>query len=160
VRLLRTTCSDTDGTLEEDELERYGFVLEPTAQLATRFGAQRAMVNAVSLQSLDDEQEAPVYVFGYLIGNTDWFLVTADGDDTCSHNANPFDIGEARYYVPHDLDLSGLVNASYAEPDGSFRIRNATKRLNRGSCAPPDQLKDAIRTFGSARRCINAACKH
>lgn len=151
VRLLRISYSDTDGTLKEDESVRYGFVLEPTELVAARLGAELVQAKGVSLRSLNDEQEALVYVFQYLIGNTDWSLVAAEGDDTCCHNAKLFDIEEARYYVPYDFDLSGLVNASYAKPDGSLRIRRVTQRLYRGFCLPPDQLKDAIYTVNSRR---------
>jgi hypothetical protein len=41
--------------------------------------------------------------------------------------------------VPYDFDFSGLVNARYATPDPSLKIRRVRQRLFRGFC--PDQVK-------------------
>lgn len=151
VRLLYITYSDTDGRLKENALDRYGVLIESSSELADRVGGQQAYVSGVSLRSLDSQQAATVYVFQYLIGNTDWSLVTADEDDVCCHNGDLFDIGSARYYVPYDFDLSGLVNARYARPDPSLRISRVTKRLYRGYCISTDALKHAIDTIKARR---------
>lgn len=151
VRLLHITYTDTDGILEEETSDRYGFLIESSSELANRVGAQPLNETGVSLRSLDDKQEAAVYVFQYLIGNTDWSLVTADEDDTCCHNGDLFEIDSVRYYVPYDFDLSGLVNTRYARPDPSLRISKVTKRLYRGFCVPTDQLRDALDIVNSRR---------
>ena len=93
VRLLHITYTDTDGGLKEKEFDRYGFLIESASALAERVGGQAEHVTGVSLRSLDNQQAATVYIFQYLIGNTDWSLVTADDDDTCCHNGDLFDIG-------------------------------------------------------------------
>lgn len=142
VRLLRMTYVDTDQPGES--LQRYAFVIEAQTDLARRVGGTPAHVSGVSLSSLDDEHMATVYVFQYLIGNTDWSLVVADGDDACCHNGDILDIGAKRYFVPYDFDLSGLVNARYAHPDPSLRIRKVTKRLYRGFCMPQETLRSGL----------------
>ena len=151
VRLLRITYTDTDGGLKEKEFDRYGFLIESASALAERVGGQAEHVTGVSLRSLDSKQAATVYIFQYLIGNTDWSLVTADDDDTCCHNGDLFDIGSVRYYVPYDFDLAGLVNAPYARPDPSLRISRVTQRLYRGYCISTDALKDALSTIKARR---------
>lgn len=151
VRLLQITYADTDGRLKENNLDRYGFLIESSSGLADRVGSQPAHVPSVSLRSLDSKQAASVYVFQYLIGNTDWSLVTADEDDTCCHNGDLFDIGSVRYYVPYDFDLSGFVNARYARPDPSLKISRVTKRLYRGYCISTDALKDALSAIKTRR---------
>ena len=151
IRLLRIAYTDTDGRLNQNSFDRYGFVIESASGLADRVGGQPVHVAGVSLESLDIQQVATVYIFEYLIGNTDWSLVTADEDETCCHNGDLFDIGPNRYYVPYDFDLSGLVNARYARPDPSLRISRVTKRLYRGFCLPTDALKDALSVITAQR---------
>ena len=151
VRLLHVTYTDTDGRLKEDKFDRYGFLIESTSGLADRVGGQPAHVTGVSLRTLDNQQAAAVFVFQYLIGNTDWSLVTANEDDTCCHNGDLIDVGSVRHYVPYDFDLSGLVNASYARPDPSIHIKRVTQRRYRGYCIPTDAVKDALGDITSRR---------
>ena len=151
VRLLHITYTDTDGRLKEDIFDRYGFLIESESGLADRVGGQPALVTGVSLRTLDSQQAAAVFVFQYLIGNTDWSLVTADEDDTCCHNGDLVDVGSVRYYVPYDFDLSGLVNARYARPDPSLRISRVTQRQYRGYCVSTDPVKRALSAIKSRR---------
>ncbi len=144
VRLLRITYMDTDERRRDKRLEYYGFLIESQTELAERVGGQTANVTGVSLRSLDKDQAALVYVFQYLIGNTDWSMVKAGGDDTCCHNGDIVDIGTDRFYVPYDFDLAGLVNANYAYPDPSLRIRKVTQRLYRGFCTERETLESAL----------------
>ena len=157
VRLLHVTYTDTDGGLKENSFKRYGFVIEPASGLAARVGGQLAEVPGVSLSSLNAEQAATVFIFQYLVGNTDWSLVTNDLDDSCCHNGDLVDVGSDRYYVPYDFDLSGLVNARYARPDPSLRIKKVTQRRYRGFCLPGDSLENALSKIMARRPDIMAA---
>jgi hypothetical protein len=154
VRLARINYRDTDHSLKEDNFIRYGFLIESAAELANRVGGVPAHVSGVRLSTLDQQHAARVYVFQYLIGNTDWSLVTAEGDDACCHNGDLFDIQNRRYFVPYDFDLSGLVNARYAKPDASLQIRKVTQRLYRGYCIAPDALEAAIRDIAGEEKDI------
>jgi hypothetical protein len=149
VRLIRFTFSDTDDRLNGDFLRGFGFFIEPADRLATRMGGERADVSAVSLASLDPQQAARVFVFQYLVANTDWSLVAPEGSTRCCHNIELVDIGSKRYPVPYDFDLTGLVNARYARPDPSLRIRRVRQRLYRGFCMDPDVVNAAIRDVAS-----------
>lgn len=147
VRLLRITYTDTEDRFEPKLDEYYAFLIESQAGLAARVGGEPVNVTGISLKSLDDEQAAQVYVFQYLIGNTDWSMVMAEGDDTCCHNGDVIEIGSARFYVPYDFDLAGLVNAKYAYPDPSLRIRKVTQRMYRGFCTESGNLQVALATI-------------
>jgi hypothetical protein len=151
VRLVQINYSDTEKRLERASIVRYGILIESASELADRVGGKRVEVPGVSLGSLDKQQAAEVFVFHYMIGNTDWSLVAADGSDECCHNSHLFDIDSQRFVVPYDFDLSGLVNAQYARPDPSLGIRRVTTRRYRGYCIPPEAIKDAISAFVERR---------
>lgn len=144
VRLLHIAYTDTDGRLRNTSFDRYGFLIESSAEMSARVGGERIHVGGVALGSLNDRHAALVYVFQYLIANTDWSLVKADGEESCCHNGNIFDIGDELFYVPYDFDLAGLVNARYARPDPSLRISRVTQRKYRGFCMAREGLVDAL----------------
>ena len=151
VRLLHITYRDTDERLDPHARERYGFVIEPTAQLAERVAGTRQHLPGVALRQLDPQQAALVYVFQYMIGNTDWSFVVPTGEEDCCHNGDLVEIGAGIYYVPYDFDLAGIVNAKYAKPDPSLRLRNVRMRRYRGFCSDTDVLRDAIGLVNSRR---------
>ena len=144
VRLLRINYEDTDGRLSDKASPRYGFVLETPAQLAERAGAEPVTLRGVPKKRHDLDQAALMYVYQYLIANTDWGLVKADYAAGCCHNVDLFERDAKVFTVPYDLDLSGLVNANYAFPDHQLRIDKVTQRLYRGLCTDPDVLLRAI----------------
>lgn len=143
VRLLRITWTDTDPGGDEP-FERYGFLIEPSRSLAARIGGTPVDTDGVQLSALNERQAAAMYVFQYLVGNTDWSLAMAEDDDTCCHNVDLFDVGSEWYAVPYDFDLAGLVNARYARPDQSLRISRVTQRLYRGYCLSREALAGAL----------------
>lgn len=147
VRLLRITYVDTDARSDDESERRYGFFIETTDELASRIGGRPVEAEGVRLGELNAQQAATVYIFHYLIGNTDWSLVTADGDDYCCHNGELFAIGEEIFVVPYDFDLSGLVNAKYAKPLPEMRISRVTQRRYRGYCIATDALTDSLRAI-------------
>jgi hypothetical protein len=144
VRLLRIIYIDTDKPGDKTKIERYGFLIESLDELVDRTNGQAVNVTGVSLSSLDNDHAAIVYIFQYLIGNTDWSLVKSDRDEFCCHNGDLLDIDARRYYVPYDFDLSGLVNARYAYPDPALPIRRVTQRMYRGYCISRDSLQAAL----------------
>ncbi len=78
VRLLHITYRDTDERRKDDLIGRYGFLMESQSELAASVGGQPVDVTGISLRSLDNDHVAVVYIFQYLIGNTDWSFVMAD----------------------------------------------------------------------------------
>ena len=144
VRLLRINYKDVSRSGSKNEGTRYAFAIEHADELSTRIGGAAVSVRGVALRRLNHEQEALVYVYQYMVGNTDWSLVLADGDDDCCHNVGLFEAGGEIYMVPYDFDLTGLVDAAYAKPDPTMRLRSVRSRKYRGYCSDMTALKDAI----------------
>ena len=151
VRLLRIHYDDTDKRLTKKAAHRYGFLLEPAAEFAGRVGAERLRVKTVVRGKLDDNYAALMFVFQYLVANTDWSMVNAEGVDECCHNVDLYAGNTGSLLVPYDLDLSGVVNARYAFPDKSLRISRVTQRLYGGLCMERDVLRSALRHVKSLR---------
>ncbi len=133
VRLMRIRYVDT-AKPGKDPLVRYAFALEPIELVAQRTEAVEHEVPHVVKSRLAAEQAALVFVFQYLIANSDWSLVRADGEESCCHNGRLLQKEGLNYFVPYDFDLSGFVNARYADPDPSLPINRVTSRLYRGYC--------------------------
>ena len=148
-RLVHMTYKDTDGRLNKAFSSSYGFLIEPVGHLESRVSGSQASVPAVSLGQLEENQAALVYVFQYLIGNTDWSFVKADTDEHCCHNIKLISIDSKLFPVPYDFDLAGVVNASYAKPDPSLKIKKVWQRLYRGFCTDPAVLKTALSTVSA-----------
>ena len=149
VRLVHLEYKDTDDRLKTAFENSYGFLIEPLEQLVSRSGGSLTGIPAVRLGEIDESQAALVYVFQYLIGNTDWSFVKADSEETCCHNIELVKIGSKQFPVPFDFDLAGLVNATYARPDPSLKITKVRQRLYRGFCTNPDVLRAALDTLSS-----------
>ena len=152
-RWLEISYVDSDRPAAEP-LQRHGFLVEPDDVFADRIGAGILEIPGVVYSKLDDAQATLVYVFHYLIGNTDWSLVTADGDDKCCHNGDLFDAASGILLVPYDFDLAGIVSASYARPDPSLRIRSVRSRLYRGYCTDAGTLRTALESVIAKRDAI------
>ncbi len=152
VRLLRIRYTDT--ARNERTLERFGFLLEPLDNVAMRIGGEVMDTTQVARGAIANEHAATVYVYQYLIGNTDWSLVLADDDDRCCHNIELIDVDGQVFIVPYDFDLSGLVNARYARPDPSLRIDNVTTRKYRGYCTPVSSLRTALATITTRQEAL------
>ena len=150
VRPLRITYVDTDGRMDLDS-PQHAFVLESNAALAARIGGKPADLPGVLYSRLDDAQATLIYVFQYLIGNTDWSLVVADTNEFCCHNGDLFELDDKLVMVPYDFDLAGLVNASYARPDNSLGIKSVRTRRYRGYCTSADTVRSALRAIKDHR---------
>jgi len=87
-------------------------------------------------------------LFQYMIGNTDFSPIAGPEGENCCHNSTLFGReGEPIYSVPYDFDMSGLVDAPYAEPNERFKIKRVTQRLYRGRCAYIDHLPTSVQLF-------------
>jgi hypothetical protein len=151
VRLLHISYIDTDEGRKNKTTTSYGFLIESAAGLALRANGTALNVKGISVASLDEQEAAKVFIFQYLIGNTDWSLVRAEIDDRCCHNGDVLEIGSSRYYVPYDFDLSGIVNARYAWTNPALRISRVTQRKYRGYCISPEALKQGLTHINALR---------
>ena len=156
VRLLRIRYIDTDGGLDEHASHRYGFLIEPEDQLAARLGGTPAGITGVPKRRHDQRQASLLYLFQYMVGNTDWGFVKADYDDECCHNVALVEIDDVVHTIPYDFDLAGLVNSRYARPDPLLRIKTVRQRLYRGLCTEPAEVRNSVRTFSAHREVLLA----
>ena len=157
-RYVRMTYVDTQRNNRRTEAP--AFLIEHMNELATRTAAQAIDTDTISHDMLEPRAITIVALFEFLIGNTDWSaLAGADGDDCC-HNARPLVLGETadpRFVIaPYDFDQSGIVNAAYAQPAASLRLRSVRERLYRGFCATNTYVSEAAARFVTARPAIEA----
>lgn len=151
VRLLRFHYEDPGGEMPEKARDRLGFVIESDDEIAARLGATEVVLRGLPKYRHDREQAALVYVFHYVIANTDWALGAADSDEGCCHNHELFERDGSVLLVPFDFDLSGIVNAEYAFPHKKLPIKRVTQRVFRGPCMDREVLRGAIRRFVEKR---------
>jgi hypothetical protein len=159
VRLVRIRFIDTDRRDDDPLMERHAFLLEPDAELSARAGRPEARIAAVRRSELEANQAAIVFIFQYLVGNTDWSLVTAEGEEACCHNLRLFGAAPPLYAVPYDFDLAGLVNARYAKPDPSLNIQSVKRRRYRGYCIDSAALETALVRITTQRDAVLAASR-
>lgn len=143
VRLMRVRYVNTEQPDSSAEI-RDAFLIESDEGFAESRNIDILEAPGVYLSKLDQAQAARVYVYQYLIANTDWSLVKADTDDKCCHNMDLFERDGQTLPVPYDFDLAGLVDASYAKPDPALNIRSVQTRRYRGYCLSPDVLALAL----------------
>ncbi len=155
VRLLRFHYEDTDGGLKHLDRPYYGFLIESDKELAARINGEVSSTSGVPYSRLNDNQTALVYVFQYLIGNSDWSFIRGEGEDVCCHNIHLIEKGGGPYPIPYDFDFSGLVNASYAKPNSIIGTKRVTQRIYRGYCKLPiDRVATALEKIAALRESI------
>ena len=152
VRLLRIHYEDTDGGLKHLDRHYYGFLIESDRELAARTNSEVSTVGGVPYSRLNDNHTAIVYVFQYLIGNTDWSFIRGAGQDICCHNVHMIEKNGGLFHIPYDFDISGLVNASYAKPSSIVGTKRVTQRVYRGYCKLPiDRVEPALEKITALR---------
>jgi len=153
VRLLRITYVDSDKNKAEST--QYAFIIEHRDRLAKRMDKSVLEIPTTSSRALDPEYSSLVWLFQYLIGNTDFSPLRAAEGEMCCHNHVLFgNEGEKIWSIPYDFDQSGLVDAPYATPAPQFRIRSVRQRLYRGRCAHSDYVTTAVAKYQEQRESI------
>ncbi len=149
VRVLR--ISYVDSASGKTEQMRYAFAFEDPDQLAERLHGKLAKVKGATAGDLDPEAGSLVYLFEYLIGNTDFSF-------NGLHNGELVGRPDGSPHIPiaYDFDFSGAVNAVYATPDPKLPIRKVRERLFRGYCAFNDDYPAAIARMNEKKAAIYA----
>ena len=150
VRLLRITYHDPH---EDTELTRYGFVIEDIRAVAERNDLQRVKIRHPGHDDHDPVRRTLIHVFQYMIGNTEYSLTAPEPDKNCCHNLHLLTARKEPPYIalPFDFDFSGLVDASYAEPNPRYPIKSVRTRFYKGRCADSAQLPDTLELFQRKR---------
>jgi hypothetical protein len=148
VRLLRVTYADSGSG--RTEAVRYGFLLEDPDQMAARLGGKLTKVKGAGIGDIEETPQAVVYLFQYLIGNTDFSFNQL-------HNGEIVALPDGRNLpVAYDFDFSGAVNARYATPDPSIRITKVRYRKFRGYCQMNAEFARALPIFQQKKDAIYA----
>ena len=128
------------------------FLIEEDWEVAERLGMEVVEVPEIEIEELDLEHTALVGMFQYLIGNTDWAVLDAPGDEPCCHNGKVLRTESGSMLVlPYDFDGAGLINAEYAAPAENLPIRAVTQRLYRGFCRMQPELDRVIAALNAKR---------
>jgi hypothetical protein len=154
VRPLDITYLDTRNSKADGP--RFAFVIEDTGDMAKRNGLKPDSAPKFELDDFDAAGISRLMMFQYLIGNTDFAVLSGPQPDECCHNTRVVGAGDAhgRVAVPYDFDSAGIVAASYAAPHESLPIKDTRKRLYRGFCRHNDGLDSARAEFLDQRQAI------
>ena len=148
VRLLRVAY--VDSASGDVHATRYAFIAEDPEQLAKRLGGVIVKTKGATAGDLEPEPLALAYLFEFMIGNTDFSF-------NGLHNTQLIGTTDGRILpVAYDFDYAGAVNAAYATPDPSIRIRNVRQRAFRGYCAILGEYPKALPRFHERKDAIYA----
>ena len=154
-RLVRVTYIDTEN--KHKERVQYAFFIEHKNRLSKRIGLPKIVTPKIKTAQLEGAYSDLTSLFQYFIGNTDFSPIAgAKGEDCCHNSTLLGNEGEPIYAIPYDFDMSGLVDAPYADPNPQFKITRVTQRLYRGRCAHIGNIDNSVRMFQEKREEIFA----
>lgn len=143
------TISYVDNKGKSVDGPHNAFLIEDDDVLAKRNGLSTVSVSKPALARFEPVEISRFALFEYMIGNTDWAVLSGMSGKPCCHNSVL--IGEATkaglYAVPYDFDSSGLVDAPYAVPNAVLKTNKVTQRVFRGFCAYNSTLEQARREY-------------
>ncbi len=147
VRLARVTYQDSASG--KPVATRYAFLLEDLDAMAGRLAATVTKLKGANPGDLNEESDAFIGVFQYLIGNTDWSI-------SALHNVEVLQKNFEYYGIVHDFDFSGAVNARYATVDPRLPIHFVRDRVYRGYCVADSVFPKVFAIFDQKKPAIYA----
>ncbi len=142
VRLLQIEYDDNKDKIKP--FSQYAFVIEDVDDMAKRNQCKEKEGVRILSNSVNREQGTILYLFQYMIGNTDWSI-------PFYHNmkliVNKNDTLSIPFPVAYDFDISGLVDPPYGGPPPDLGITKLTERLYRGYPRTEDELDIAIKKY-------------
>lgn len=148
-RLLHITY--VDNASQKVFLTSHSFLLEDLDDLAKRNGCREVKRNLPHSESTNRNMAGLVYVFQYMIGNTDWSIPV-------QHNIKFIgpreDTTGAPFPIPYDFDHAGFVDAGYALPNEMLPISSVTERLYRGFPRSMEELEQIAHVFNDKQQAI------
>lgn len=148
VRLLRVAY--VDSASGKTDATRYAILAEDPEQLAKRLGGTVVKTKGATADDLDAESLALAYLYQFMIANTDFSF-------NGLHNTQLIGTSDGRILpVAYDFDYAGAVNATYAVPDPSLRIRTVRQRKFRGYCALAAEYPKVLPLFHEKKAAIYA----
>ncbi|MEQ9562295.1 MAG: hypothetical protein RLN69_07230 [Woeseiaceae bacterium] len=153
VRRLNATYRDSEG--RKSDITSMAFFLESDNEVADRLGMKTIDVSIVNPSQLEPQHASTLFLFKYLVANTDWSAIQGPGDEGCCHNGKliaPDGSSEGWLVIPYDFDQSGIINTRYSSPADQLGIRSVRQRLYRGRCINLDLLDETIALFNATRQ--------
>jgi hypothetical protein len=143
-----------ESTTGEEVVSAYAILIEHRDQLGKRIGMEYDDSERTTVAALDGRHLNIVSMYQFLIGNTDFSPIKGSEGDPCCHNIVLMRSGDTQIAVPYDFDVTGIVDAPYAEPNPRFRISTVRQRLYRGRCVNNVYLEDTYALFRDRRDAI------
>lgn len=147
VQLAAITYVDTSG--RDSPISRLAFLIEDEDAVAERLGGEVLEAPRASPNNFQPYQAGLVYLFQYLIGNTDWSLVRF-------HNVKLLRVGYDFIPLPYDFDFAGFVYTPYADPAPKLirEIQDVRDRLYRGFCSDGIDYQELFSHFEEVKEPI------
>lgn len=142
VQLLEISYTDTSEKLAPDK--GYAFFIENGDLLAARNKAVKVSLKNIEDRATDHKNLADLYIFQYLIGNTDW-SIKGDHNIEFIKNNDPFNTKILT--IPYDFDYAGIVEANYALPNDKYGLESVRDRMYLGTCLDEVYLRQTIDRF-------------
>ncbi len=143
-RLAKITLQDNRRS--KNVFSFYGILLENDKQMATR-NNMVLIKRKMKPQQTVKEDFLKMAVFEYLIGNTDWSVEYLQ-----NINLLAADSLAAPFAVPHDFDLSGIVNCPYSLPAAELEMGSVRERRYRGYCIKDLKAFDSTIAFYNEKK--------
>lgn len=141
--------------------KRVGFFIEDVDDLGDRVGLKEVERPYVKVSELDGKAAATAAQFHYMVSNLDWDANSGPEGEDCCHNGRVLgaskDATSGLYLAPYDFDYSGLVDAPYAAPPESIKVKSVRNRVYRGFCAHNAEATAAAALFRERKAAILAA---
>jgi hypothetical protein len=134
-RLVNADLTELRGKKNKN-FQLKGILIEDINKTAKRFNAKPLEDETISAPVLEDTNALRLYLFQFLISNTDWSEIHQHNTKLIyQHNGNYISI-------PYDFDMSGLVDAPYAVVsmigDTPLPVESVRQRYYRGFCRSPE----------------------
>lgn len=142
VQLLNITFKDTETG---EILQQSGFIIEDTAELRKRIGAEKVAGKKAEKFNMpsatfDQDQVRQVAIFQYAIGNHDWNLSTY-------RNVKLVQKDGMLLAIPYDFDFSMFVDAPYATHNTNVGMKSKKDRVYLGFKEATPNLTPTLAVF-------------
>lgn len=145
VRLLRINYIDTNPKKKKKTTTAFGFFIEPVELLAERTNSAVVTSITLSQKNMIPEILDRMAIFNFMVGNADWSIPNQHNCKILSQANSPTpNLGTV---VPYDFDYTGIVDASYAIPNETSKIKSVTDRIYTGLCRSKETFEKELVEF-------------
>jgi hypothetical protein len=148
-RLVNIDFTD-DSNKKMNHISIPGFFIEDDDQVAKRHHGE-VVERKLHPLAMEDSTSLRHDFFQFMIANTDW-------STAFMHNAKLIQLTESKKFIPltYDFDMSGFVDAPYAEANETLGIASVRERLYRGFCRNPEIVQAIRKEYQDKQQAIMA----